>query len=185
MIVWSYGKGNVLVSVPGHDTIDWTMSADWPYASDFWINQMWYLAGLEIPRDIVQVHRIREMSKTYSSERAMVVSLIEFVEKFGAQTWELYDHLGRVDVEKKVADRLYLRGRYDESLEKMQMAYEDLGKVSQEAVDLKRKALFWIYLTERCVVAASSVITGLVLWTLMTRRKLYKEAGLTRLRETG
>jgi len=96
---------------------------------------MWYLAGLDIPLDIVRVRRIWEMSKTYSSERAMVVSLIEFAEKLGAQTWELYDHLGRVDVEKKVADRLYLRGRYDESLEKMQMAYEDLGKVSQEAVD--------------------------------------------------
>jgi len=179
MVIWKYGEGRSLVSVPGHDTIDWSVSASWPYAADFWINQMWYLAGLQIPPDLSVVHKIREMSQRYASERSMAVSLIEFIERFGAPTWELYHHLSKVDLTKQFADRLYMRDDYAESLGKMEEAFEGLERVTEESVKAKEKALFWIYLTEWCVVAASSTLAGFLLWTLMVRRRLYREVGLT------
>ena len=180
IIIWDYGKGQSLVSVPGHDTIDWSVSAEWPYTADFWINQIWYLAGLEIPREAVLLHELRVRSMTYSAERTAAVSLIEFVEKFGALTQELYDDLLDVDAVKKEADRLYLTDRFTESIEKMDEAFKGLRKVAEDSVRTKDKVLFWIYVVEWCTVMATSVLAGLTVWVLMVRRRLYKEVEITR-----
>jgi hypothetical protein len=180
MIIWPYGKGRSLTCLPGHDKIDGSALAQWPYALDFWINQMWYLAGLEIPKDVELVHQLREESLAYSSERSLTAAVIEFVEKFGVSTGKLFDHLSEVDDTKKAADRLYLEDRYEESLEKLKEAFEGLKRVSDESVVMKEKALFWIYMAEWLTVMGTAVLTGFVLWTLMVKRRLYREVKVTR-----
>jgi len=180
MIIWTYGKGRSLTCLPGHDKIDGAALAQWPYALDFWINQMWYLAGLEIPKDVELVHQLREKSLAYSSERSLTAAVIEFVEKFGVSTGKLFDHLAEVDGVKKAADRLYLEERYEESLDKLGEAFEGLKAVSAESVVMKEKALFWIYVAEWFTVMGTFVLTGFILWTLMVRRRLYREVRVTR-----
>jgi len=180
IIIWTYGEGRSLTCLPGHDKIDGSALVQWPYSLDFWINQMWYLAGLEIPKDVELVHQLREKSLAYSSERSLTTAVIDFVEKFGVSTGKLYDHLFEVDDAKKRADRLYLEERYEESLEKLKEAFEELTTVSDESVAMKEKALFWIYMAEWFTVMGTSVLTGFILWTLMVRRRLYREVKVTR-----
>jgi len=182
MIIWAYGNGRSLTSLPGLDKIDGDSLVQWPYAVDFWTNQVWYLAALEIPRDVGLLHQLREMSLGYLSARVLATSVIEFAEKFGASTLPVYEELARVDTTKAEADRLYLEGSYQESLEKMEEAFDGLGRVSRDSMRMREKALFWIYLVEWFVVTGTSMIAGFALWSLMVRRRLYREVAVTRLR---
>jgi len=182
MVVWTYGNGRSLASLPGLDKIDGASLVQWPYAVDFWTNQVWYLAALEIPKDVGVLHQLREMSLGYISARLLATSVIEFAEKFGASTQPVYEELAQVDTIKAEADRLYLEGSYQESLEMMEGAFDGLGKVSKDSMRMREKALFWIYLVEWFVVTGTSMVAGFALWSLMVRRRLYREVALTRLR---
>jgi len=180
MIIWTYGKGRSLTCLPGHDKIDSAALKEWPYAVDFWINQMWYLAGLDIPEDIEVLHRIREESMKYIAERSLALSVIEFAEKFGASTRSLYEQLSEVDETKKRADRLYLEDRYSESVEEMKNAFDGLRRVSTNAIEMKDKALLWIYIVEWFSVTGTCMVAGFLLWSLMIKRRLYREVSVTR-----
>lgn len=182
MIIRDYGEGKTLACLPGHDKIDSNAIAMWPYTIDFWVNQMWYLAGLGIPDDVELVHQLRERSLTYSSEKSLTTAVIEFVEKFGASTKRLYDELSDVDDLKRDSNRLYLEEQYQESLEKLEEAFEGLKRVADDSVKVKETALFWIYMIEWFTVTGTCVITGFVLWTLMVRRRLYRQVEVTRSR---
>jgi len=182
MIIWEYGEGRSLTCLPGLDKIKAGAIADWPYIVDFWINQMWYLADLEIPEDVQLVHRLRSDSLTYVNERSMATAVIEFVEKFGAPTDKLYDRLDEVDGIKRESDSLYMEQRFEDSLAKLEEAYEELGSLAKESVEVKDRALFWIYMVEWLAVSGTCVLTGVIVWTLMVRRRLYHEVDITRAR---
>ena len=180
VIIWEYGSGRALTSVPGHDTIVWHLSDYWPYTVDFWINQAWYLAGLEIPPVIEILHQIRESSILYSTQKAMALSVIDFAERYGASTTELYGMLSEVDDVKMEADRSYMEDDYAESLSKMEEAFLGLSRVAEASVRAKDAVLFWIYLIEWITVSATSAIVGVIIWVVMVRRRLYREVQITR-----
>lgn len=48
------------------------------------------------------------------------------------------------------------------------------------AFRLKDQAMLWIYLIEWSVVTSTFTICGVVVWTLMVRRRYYREIGSTR-----
>ena len=49
------------------------------------------------------------------------------------------------------------------------------------AIQAKDNALFWIFVIEWFVVTGTSMVAGALLWSLMVRRRLYREVGETRL----
>jgi hypothetical protein len=50
------------------------------------------------------------------------------------------------------------------------------------AEEVKNEALLWVYLTEWLSVSGTALIVGFVLWTLMVRRRLYREVETTTFR---
>jgi len=182
IIIRPYGKGHALTCVPGLDKIDGASISDWPFVVDFWINQMWYLAGEEIPEDIEKVHQLRSDSLTYINEKSLAISVIQFVEKFGATTQELYEMMDEVDGIKAESDRLYMEEQYDESLAKLREAFEGLMRLGERSVEAKESALFWVYTIEWLAVTGTMTLVGFVLWSLMVRRRLYREVQVTRAR---
>jgi hypothetical protein len=54
--------------------------------------------------------------------------------------------------------------------------------VSEAADRAMRRALFWVYVSEWFVVAATSMICAVLVWTLMVRKRMYREVEATRLR---
>jgi hypothetical protein len=182
IIIRPYGEGQALACVPGLDKIDGASITDWPFVVDFWINQMWYLAGVEIPEDIQLVHQLRSDSLTYHSEKSMAISVIQFVEKFGAQTDELNELLSEADDMKKESDRLYMEDRYSEALDKLREAFEGLLRLGERCVETKEAALLWVYTIEWLAVTGTLTVVGVVLWSLMVRRRLYREVSVTRAR---
>jgi len=74
---------------------------------------------------------------------------------------------------------------FDRSYELMTDAFQRLKKGQGEAVRVKDAALAWIYLLEWLTVTATLMVTGSILWTLMVRRRLYREAWSTRILDSG
>jgi hypothetical protein len=59
-------------------------------------------------------------------------------------------------------------------------ALGDLRKATAKVMQMKDQAMLWIYLIEWTVVTATFAIGGVVLWSLMVRRRLYREVGETK-----
>ena len=55
-----------------------------------------------------------------------------------------------------------------------------MDRVEDEAVKAKNQALLWIYAIEWLVVTGTLMIGGFILWSLMVRRKLYREVDVSR-----
>ncbi len=56
-------------------------------------------------------------------------------------------------------------------------------QVNVEAARLKERSLFWVwvYVIEWTVTSSALIISGFLVWTLMIRRRLYREARTTRM----
>jgi len=177
---WEVGQGSGLVHTP-----DWTPAWvgevwNWEYYPDFVCNMLYLAARAEIPPDPLLIHRIREGFYQLSIQRGVVTGLAEFVDTFGANTRVLEDELSEIDEIRRDAMSTYIRQDYEAVLEIVQEAREKLDDAVDLAMELKDRALLWIYITEASAVTATSLICGVILWTLMIKRRLYREVGITR-----
>lgn len=180
MVSRMFGKGMSLSVLPGLDKIDGVALKEYPYYVDFWINQVYWSANFPIPPDVELVSVVRRDMLRYAENKPMVMSVLDFVEKFGAKVSVLGEDLGRADQTKAEADRLYMEQRYTESMDMLNEAYAILSTISDKAVELKDKALFWIYMIEWFTVTGVAMLAGFVLYTLMIKRRLYREVSVTR-----
>jgi len=57
-----------------------------------------------------------------------------------------------------------------------------LTEIGNDAVRLKDQALFWVYVSEWLTVTAASMLGGVMIWTLMVRRRMYRAVEVTRIR---
>ncbi len=181
MVVGDIGKGRTFAFTP-----DWTWGwggsfSRWEYYGDFCNNLMLYVSRREVPQDIVLLHRARKALMNLDISRAMLISLIDFVEKFGARPTKLDEMMGEIDSMRKQAEERYLEQDFSSALNIVLQALKRTKDLEREAVKAKETALFWIYVSEWLVVSATLLISGFVIWSLMIRRRLYREVGSTRL----
>jgi len=180
--MWRAGKGRVLGETQVFSSLGCgaRMPLEWEWWQDFLIYLVYYGAGKQIPTDIYRVHRLRGEINSYHMKRSMLVSLLDFVERFGADIAPLYRELDRIDLKESEAEALYRKGEYDScsaALEGVNQMMDDLGS---DAIDAKEKTLVWVYLVEWMSVLGVSLMAASVLWALMIRRKLYKEIRTTK-----
>jgi hypothetical protein len=110
-----------------------------------------------------------------------VISVLQFVEQFGGNVDRLYRDLNQVAEKKSAADLAYLGGQFDGCLEMMESIRSDQVFISKEAMKAKDGALLWIYVTEWSALMATLLLSGLVVWSLMIRRSLYREVSTSHL----
>jgi hypothetical protein len=182
LVYWEYGKGSGLAHMP-----DWTPAWGsavklWEYYSDYVANMNYLNAGVEIPQDPLLMHQIRDGLRIYVLNRGMALSLMEFVEKFGAQVSAGEERLAEIGESYQDAQRLFIEQDYDLCLEILNEIEGDFIELSQELVEMKDRALYWIYIVEWFTVSGTAIVCGVVLWTLMVRRRLYREVSVTRAR---
>ena len=177
---WDVGEGRCFAM-----TCDWTPAGGvvfmrWAYYGDFAVNLMMYLSDNPIPSDLETVHRARAMYLDYRSTRAYLFSLMDFVEKLGANMGVVNGMIGDADKKHAESVELYVDFDFEGSLVPLDAAMADLRRASEKAMQLKDQAMLWIYLIEWSAVTATFAIGGVVLWSLMIRRRLYREVGETR-----
>ena len=156
------------------------MRQEWDWWQDFVIYLAYFGVGKPIPEDIYKAHRIREEINTYISKASLMVSLFEFIEKFGISTVELYAEMESIHQLEQRAEELFRRDDYDGAADIFEEVNAAWGELNLRAMATKENALVWVYLIEWLTITSVSILSGTIIWTLMVRRKLYRDIGSTR-----
>ncbi len=163
------------------DSFWWSPSTNAnPYSMDILANIIWFSVGRELPEDPLKVHDLRQRFFDFTVRRRLLLSLLEFTEKFGANPAKEYLRLGEIDVLHQEGREHYLDMDFDSAFDSMGAALEELELLDDEVMRLKDKSLFWIYLVEWLVTTGVLLLSGTLVWSLMVRRALYREVKATR-----
>jgi len=181
MVTWDLEAGTRVFAYTGEIYFFNRMMPVWTYYVDFGSNLMIYLDGRPVPQDIDLVHALRFKMSEIATRKSLLLSLLEFCDAFGANTDKCVQALDEVDQLILEARPQYFELRFEEALESYRNAGERLETLEAEALKLKDRALLWIYVIEWLAVTGTSMVCGLALWSVMIRRRLYREVRMTRL----
>jgi len=179
---WEYRNGTVFAM-----TGDWTPGGGavfltWEYLPDFATNLMLYCAKRPIPENLDLVHTVRTRMATLAYRRIIITSLIDFVDKFGANPKRIFLALQEADAAGTEAADLYLMQEFDVAKEGAERALQLMDEAEAVADKVKNEALLWVYVSEWLSVTGTSLVCGFLLWTLMIQRRMYKEVAYTQFR---
>jgi len=178
---WDIDEGRFFASAPGFRG----GSAGrgfilWEHYPDFVSNMVYFLAGLTPPTDVTLLYTTRAKFRDIQDQRQTILGLLDFIAKFGADTRNVDKKLSEAEVLLKEARQEFV----DLQLEDSRNIADDVLDTLREAYDLafeaRDTALFWIFLTEWLAVSGTGLICGFIVWTLMIKRRLYREVQVTR-----
>jgi hypothetical protein len=183
---WRSGKGKVLGETQVFGSYGTTnrMINEWGWFQDFLIYLVYFNVDKPIPADIYKAHSIRERINGHLMKGSLLISLLEFIEKFGASTIRLYDEMEAINEMEARAEDLYRQDDYDSAAEAFEEIDNAWREVNARAIDAKEHALLWVYLVEWFSVAGVAMVAGSFLWIVMIRRGLYRETGVTKAGES-
>jgi hypothetical protein len=148
------------------------------------LNICYYSSGWETLSFEEAVDKLSVKTKFayFRDSASMSQDIIDFVSKVGANTIQAETILFQANLVKSEAEIDYIERRYEEAADKMEDASQFVDQAMDEAFLAKDRALFWIYLSEWLVTTSAGLVSGVVLWWLMVRRRLYREVTTTQLR---
>ena len=182
-ISWEYGPGRALVwtTADQFDSPMWrTNDGKERYALDIFTGMVWLSSGWDLPDDPVRVRVMRDSFTRLRARMSLIGSLIEFIDDFGASTYEVEVDLGSLQSMVEEAGRLYLEHEFEATEMKFSEAFDFASEIEARSVMLKDRALMWVYLIEWVAVTGTFLLAGFLLWTLMVRRRVYREVMTTR-----
>jgi len=164
---------------------DWSPGAGvdvmkWEYYPDYVANIAFLATGNHIPQDAELLHELRLSFWSTTSRLTIVVDTLNFADRFGANTGKVDDDLGKLRKMISEAEDLYIEQNYHESRRTIDDIDGLILELQMDAIDLKDQALFWVFVTEWSITTGAALLAGWVLWSLMVKRRLYREVGSTR-----
>jgi hypothetical protein len=159
---------------------EWGTAEPNVYALDIIANIIWFSTGRELPADPYRVHEFRMDLYNFGLRKSLLVSLLEFTEKFGALPNREYRKLSEIESTQGEASNAYLTGEYDQAHEKLEAALLGMDELEQVVMVLKDKTLFWVYVVEWSITTSTMLMAGVIVWALMVKRAMYREVGATR-----
>ena len=152
-----------------------------PYGIDFATNLILYSLDRDLISDIHSRREARALLSTFRAQELLILSVLDWAEKFGANILPLTNELGEIESEAEGAVDFYLDQDYDLAISFMESMSSSIIEISSEAVQLKDRALYWVFVSEWLSVTAVFVMSAFMVWTLMIRRWKYREVKRTRL----
>jgi hypothetical protein len=179
LISWQYGEG---ITWTCHDRLInwWQDPIANPYGLDMIMNMILVSNRRELPGDIDVIHDIRSRIAEFKTRQILVLATVEFGEKFGANMDPIFESMKGINEKRREADGLYLAQEYLLARAGYLDAISDLEDLNYEAMERKDRAMVWVYLVQWFVVSGTAMLAGMVVWTLMVRRRLYREVTVTR-----
>jgi uncharacterized membrane protein len=181
LVYWEVGQGSSFAM-----TADWTPYGGkdflrWTHYGDYTLNLATYVTGGNLPDDLTLVYEARQLMSEFRNLRLTLDSLIEFAAKFGANMAPVEKMIGEAEETRTRGERSYIDAEMEECVDEFKAALTILGSASERAYELKDEAMLWVYVTEWLSVASTGMICGFILWTVMVRRRMYREISTTRL----
>jgi len=186
LVSWRFGSGGGLSWVVADDLDStWWSSVHFQtqneYAGDVFFNILLHSTGRSLPENIFIIHDLRGRYLHYNRERGFLLSLLDFIDRFGANTRDVERQMGDIERLRVESYDAYREADFQRALELVDEAFEMLVSISTDAMRLKDNALLWVYLTEWLVVTGALLFSGSAIYSLMIRRKLYRDVAVTRL----
>jgi hypothetical protein len=179
MVSWSVGQGRSFAFCTDW-TPDWGKDFQrWEYYIDFCVYSIYYTMGRDIPSDLNQVHMIRFRMLENRVRKDILISFLGFVERFGGSVLRTERGLKDLNAIRARANQAYLEQDYLACLSYLQEETEGFVELEEEAARSRSRALAWVWAIEWLTVTSTFMIAGFVLWSLMVRRALFRETGLT------
>jgi hypothetical protein len=187
MVVWDYEDGRTLTCsdyVPsgwlGYPTVPGPGVNE--YAPDILMNLILYATKRNLIDDIVVYHRLKSSLAEFRGRMGTIITLIDFIDKFGANTQKIQDEIITLEGKANEMIDFYLDQDFVTSEQILLDALAHFPAIEELARKEKTRALMWVYIIEWLASASTFFISGFVLWTLMVRRRLYREIESTKLK---
>jgi hypothetical protein len=184
---WDRGKGRTML-VAEFFNWQWFRSqaegGNNEYVLDIVINMIMNVLARPVFRNILLLHDARVRIQEYHERYLMLISVLDFVEGFGANTELVRADLLEIQGLFDEARRDYLELNLEASISTLDASLQRITHASGEAFELKDRALLWIYVIEWLAVSGTLMISGALLYTIMVKRRLFKEARATRFLES-
>lgn len=183
---WEYEKGRTITSgmylgggwlgYPGRESKN-------QYSVDVFMNMVFWLTKRPLIDDIEVFHRVKASFHEFRSRLGILISLRDFIDKFGANTQKIQNEIMKLREAYDDATDLYLDNSFIDSEKAIREGLALFPEAENIARREKDAALLWVYIIEWLVASSTVFISGFVLWTLMVRRRLYHAVKVTRLEE--
>jgi hypothetical protein len=167
--------------------IQWYLEGWWnednnPYALDVATNMLLYSAGRTMITDIQARREARHLFASLQTQKSIVLSMMEWADAFGANIQPLSLSLRELEdqIQSTYAD--YFDQDYAKTISFLSSMSGTVTEISNEAIRLKDQALLWVYVIEWLSVTGMGLVSGVVAWMLMVRRRFYRQVEATRLR---
>ncbi len=174
LVWWSFEKGRSYAMAS-----DWTPAGGsafmtWAYYGDYAVNVVLFTASEAVPTDVEKVHRVRMTLREYSDTKAFLYSLIDFAEKFGANTRGAERLLREAEQQSEESREFYMSYEFDQALASAMAAVGTVQRALDDAIAAKDRAMLWVFLVEWMAVISTCMISGVALYELMIVRRLFK-----------
>lgn len=182
MTEWSVGRGRVLCFSGKFPRGMENWAREWRFFPQAMIYMAYDVGGRSLPPDPVLFERLIRYFQNIRVRNELVLSISEFSERFGAQVGRIHSEMTRISQDGREAETMYLRSEYSSAMGLLESILERQLELVEESMELKDRALSWIFFTEWISVFAAMMLSFSSIWTLMIRRRLYVRPGITRAR---
>jgi len=184
LIVWDYAKGRTMTtgdflgngwySYPSGPTSN-------QYSPEILMNMILYCTKGKLIEDVEVFHRLKSYFTEFRSRMSLLLSLKDFIDKFGANTEGIEKEAVKLEEIYVQGVNHYMNQDFSECESTMNAALKAFSQAEDVAKKAKDAALFWVYIIEWLVASSTLFVSSFILWTLMVRRRLYRAVQATRL----
>jgi hypothetical protein len=181
MTYWRIGEGSALNFASKFPNGVRMWARNWPLFPQAMIYLNYRVSDKKLPDDPFMFLSIINGFIEFAETTSLIESMLEWVETFEGNTRPLRERVVALDETKLRAEEAYMGGDFNNAHEILADAKTEQAALRVAASRAKDDALFWIYLTEWFALTGAFLVSSYVLWTLMVRRKLYRDVGVSRL----
>ena len=183
MTHWEIGGGAVLCFSSKFPAGVLPWAREWKLFPQAMIYMVYRVAEKPLPSDPLLFEDLLNGFIEFSEMSSMLESMLDWVEKFGGNPGKLRENQEFIAGIRAMAEEAYLAGEFDAAMSHLRDSREEQALMREAVMAAKDEALFWVYVTEWCALLGTLMISSYALWILMVRRSLYREIGISRLRQ--
>jgi hypothetical protein len=180
LVEWDYGEGRSVTCGSIVATVTW-FGYDNPYAADIITNLALYATQRGLIEDVDVFHRLKLGFREFKDRMNMLVALLDFVDRFGANLQGLQREVLELEGLRTLAREQYLDQDFAGCWATLDASFSRFVDAEGMAKETKEAALLWVYAVEWLATTAALLFSSFVLWSLMVKRRLYRQVRTTRL----
>jgi hypothetical protein len=181
LLAWEYEKGRTMTCGGFLWTTIFAVT-EFEYGADITMNLVLYMTQRDLIQDVDVYHTLKEDFRAYRNSVSYIISLSDFIDKLGVTTTKVQDEIMALEAIWRSASDYYLDQDFTSCRERLYEGFVRFEEAETLTMKVKDAAMMWIYFVEWLVTVGTLFISGFFVWTLMVRRRLYREVETSKVR---